>query len=181
MGDSLYALRTDSSGVAGAFWTVHRVTSITASPTYCLLSPFLDAVRDVTKNRYRLVVTPALPDSVVVGSPLRFVRSTKYELTQSATSKWYLARSEHVGGAWTAPVPVSGPFMAPDASGMGGVGFQYFDSSGVTVASAANATKVARIDVVLRAQGNSSSGRNGQPSTIIRDSVQFRVALRNRQ
>jgi len=181
VGDTLFALRTDSSGVGGAFWTPHRITGISSSSAYCLRSTFTDATGDAGKLRYRLSVTPALPDSVIVGSPVRFVRSTHYSLMTVASGRWYLGRSEHRAGAWSTAVPISGPFVAPGPSGTGGIALQYFDSTGVVVASAASATRVARIDVVLRGQGNSSSGANGQGSTIIKDSVQFRVALRNRQ
>jgi prepilin-type N-terminal cleavage/methylation domain-containing protein len=179
-GDTVFALRNDSSGVKGEFWSAHRITSVTTATSYCPASPFIDAVNDAAKARYRLVVSPVLPDSVVVSSPLRFTRTGKYALTQQPSGRYYLTRAEYVNGAWATAVPVSGPYMAPANSG-GGMTLAFYDSTGVLVASAANATKVARVDLTLRAQGLSSSGNFGTRSTAVIDSVSLRIALRNRR
>lgn len=178
-GDSLYIVRTDSSGIVGDFWTAHRITTIATSPVLCPGSAFLD-FSDAGKTRYRLTVTPALPDSVVVGSAMRFVRSTRYALTQQASGQWYLGRSEYAAGAWSTETPIAGPYLAPSSSGAGGVSLRFYDSTGVQVATTAGAAGVARVDVVLRAQGHGTSGPSGA-TTIVKDSVAFRVALRNRQ
>jgi hypothetical protein len=121
-----------------------------------------------------------LPDSAVVGSPLRFTRTGKYALTQQPSTRYYLSRAEYVNGAWSAAVPISGPYMAPAANG-GGMTLSFFDSTGVAVSSPANATRVARIDLTLRAQGLSSSGNFGTATVQVIDSVVLRIALRNRR
>jgi type II secretory pathway pseudopilin PulG len=180
VGDTLFALRNDSSGVKGEYWTAHRITGVASSTGYCPASPYIDAVNDAAKLRYRLAVTPVLPDSVVVSAPLRFTRTGKYALTQQPSGRYYLTRADYLNGAWSTAVPVSGPYMAPSNSG-GGMTLAFYDSTGVVVASPANATKVARVDLTLRAQGLSSSGTFGSATTTVIDSVSLRIALRNRR
>ena len=59
--------------------------------------------------------------------------------------------------------------------------FAYFDSLGGPVTSLANSRSVSRIDLLLRARGQNSSGQFGTSSTVNSDSLAFRIALRNRQ
>jgi hypothetical protein len=59
--------------------------------------------------------------------------------------------------------------------------FAYYDSLGGAVTSLANSRSVSRIDLLLRARGQSSSGRFGTASAENTDSLAFRIALRNRQ
>ena len=126
-------------------------------------------------------MSPALPDSVVVSSALRFTRTGQYSLTQGTSGLWYLSRSDYLGGAWTASVPISGPYMAPALSGPSGMSLTFFDSTGALVSAVANVKKIARIDVALRAQGLNASGLYGSTSTTLIDTVAFSVALRNRR
>ncbi|QJR36322.1 type II secretion system protein [Gemmatimonas groenlandica] len=181
VGDTVVVLRNDSSGVAGEYWSAHRITSVSSSAVTCPLSPYVDALLDVGKSRLRLGVTPNLPDSVVAGAPLRLLRTTRYALSTQSSGAWYLGRSEYAGGAWTAAVPVAGPFQAANASGAGGLGLAMYDSVGVAVTAIASSNRIARIDVVARASGESSSGKMGSSSTAITDSLLVSVALRNRR
>jgi prepilin-type N-terminal cleavage/methylation domain-containing protein len=180
-GDTVFALRYDSSGVKGEFWTAHSITSVSSSTSYCAASPYIDAALDAGKARFRFAVAPALPDSVVVSSAIRFARTAKYSLTQGASGLWYLSRSEYLGGAWTAAVPFSGPFMAPAVSGLSGMSLTFYDSTGALVSAVANAKKISRVDVALRAQGLNSSGLYGSNTKTVIDSVALSVALRNRR
>ncbi|MBY0488450.1 MAG: prepilin-type N-terminal cleavage/methylation domain-containing protein [Gemmatimonadaceae bacterium] len=180
VGDTLYALRNDSSGVDGDYWSAHRITAVASSSAYRPTATYTDATLDAGKLRYRFTVTPALPDSVVPGSALRFVRSARYSLTQATSGNWYINRTEQVGGAWQASVPVAGPFVAPGLNGSGGMVFAYYDSTGAVTATAA---RIARVDVVLRALGGSSSGTSGLgvSSAGVRDSMSIGIAIRNRR
>lgn len=179
-GDTVFALRNDSSGVDGDYWSAHRITAVATSTGYCPGSVYTDAALDNGKNRLRFTVTPALPDSLNVGGALRFTRAARYTLNQTGSGNWYINRAEMVGGAWMANVPVAGPFVAPGLNGTGGLVFAYFDSTGAT---ATTANRIARIDVILRAQGSNSSGTAGLgvTSTTVRDSVTIRIAVRNRR
>ncbi len=179
VGDSIFAF--DEGTLRGAeddTWVGVAITGWSTSAAYCPLSVFTDAVLDATKARYRFSVTPALSATVNVGAGLRFVRSTRYTLSQGASGKYYLARAEYLFG-WGAPTPVSGPYDAPAAGG-GGVQFAFYDSTGAAVTNVANSRRVARIDMLIRATGASTSGDLGS-GTAVKDSLAFRIALRNRQ
>lgn len=181
IGDSVVVLRNDSSGVAGEYWSAHRITSISSSTSTCAPSPYVDATLDAGKLRLRLGVTPNLPDSVVAGAPLRLLRTTRYALATQSSGAWYLGRSEYSGGAWTTAVPVAGPFQAASAAGTGGLGLAMYDSVGVAVTAIASSNRIARIDVVARASGERSSGVVGSTSTAVTDSLFVSIALRNRR
>ena len=178
VGDSIFAFRTDSMGAGGDSWTAHRITSVSQNVSYCPASPFIDAVLDAAKARWRVTVTPAVADSVKVGAPIRLVRSMKYELVTGTSGKYYLGRAEYSGGAWGASTPIAGPFTAPAAAGqVGGLQFTMQDSTGAIINPGGNALSVSRIDVRLRGRGTTSAGATKSP----KDSLVFRIALRNRQ
>jgi len=179
-GDTIYAFRADSMGAGGDSWTAHRVVSITPSTALCAGSPYIDAALDAGKARYRVVVTPDVADSVKVGAALRFMRSTEYSVVAGESGKYYVGRSEYLGGAWSVATPVLGPFIAPSMSGTGGVRFVMFDSTGAEVSPAGNKLSISRIDLTLRGEGSNSSG-NVAGKLTSNDSIAFRIALRNRQ
>jgi type II secretory pathway pseudopilin PulG len=178
-GDTVYAFRADSMGAGGDSWTAHRIVSVTPSSALCAASPYIDAL-DLGKARYRLVVSPDVADSVKVGAAIRFLRSTEYSVVAGESGKYYVGRSEYIGGAWSAPTPVLGPFTAPTAAGTGGMRFAMFDSTGAEVSPAGNLSSISRIDLTLRGEGSSSSGKVAG-KTDSKDSIAFRIALRNRQ
>ena len=178
VGDTIFAFRTDSMGAGGDSWTAHRITDVSQSVAYCPASPYIDAVLDAAKPRWRLTVTPAVADSVKVGAPIRLVRSTKYELVAGASGNYYIGRAEYSAGAWGASTPIAGPFTAPTAAGqVGGLQFTMQDSVGAVINPGGNARSVSRIDVRLRGRGISSAGATKAP----KDSLVLRIALRNRQ
>ncbi|AMW04084.1 PulJ/GspJ family protein [Gemmatimonas phototrophica] len=178
VGDTVFALRHDSSGVSGDYWSAHRITAVSAGAGLCLTSVYTDVLLDAGKSRYRFTVTPTLPDSVVTGSALRFTRTARYELAQQTSGRWYLQRKEIQAGQWTQGVVVGGPFVAPAPSGASGFALSYFDSTGTTVAVGGNSRGIARIDLALRAQGQ---GGSDPSATIVTDSVKLSVAMRNRR
>lgn len=178
VGDTIFALRHDSSGVVGDFWSGHRITAVSTSAGFCPTSVYTDVLLDAGKPRYRFTVTPAFPDSVAIGSALRFTRSAKYELATQSSGRWYLQRSELQGGAWTTPVVMSGPYVPPAVNGSGGLALTYFDSTGTAIAVGGNARNIARIDVALRALAQAGSARN---SATPNDSIRLSIAVRNRR
>ncbi|WP_396216617.1 hypothetical protein [Gemmatimonas sp.] len=50
-GDTLIALRHDSSGVKGDFWSTHRMAAVSASSALCPSMSYADSLRDVGKIR----------------------------------------------------------------------------------------------------------------------------------
>lgn len=180
-GDTLWVFNDSlSRGAEDDEWKGLRITGVAQSATLCPLSPYLDAVLDAGKPRYRITVAANMGDSVKAGSAIRFTRSTRYFLDDEASGAWYLHREEYRGGSWSEPVAVSGPY-APPSAGASGLRFAFYDSLGAPVASVANSRSVSRIDLLLRAKGENSSGTFGTTSTTNTDSLAFRIALRNRQ
>lgn len=178
IGDSVYAFNEGLlRGAEDDTWSGAVITGVSQSLLYCPLSVYTTAA-DAAKTRWRFTVSPAFPDSVKVGAGLRFVRSTRYTLTAAASGKYYLNRAQYQGG-WGAATAVSGPYDAPAANGSG-VQFAFYDSTGAAVTSVANSRRVARVDLMIRATGASTSGNLGS-GTAVKDSLAFRIALRNRQ
>jgi prepilin-type N-terminal cleavage/methylation domain-containing protein len=180
-GDTVWVFNDSlSRGAEDDEWKPLRITSVEDRLAECNASPYIDATLDATKLRYRVSVASNMGDSVKVGSAVRFTRSTKYTLRQQTSGAWYIHRSQYLDGGWTNPVAVGGPY-APPSNGGGGMRFAYFDSLGGPVTSLANSRSVSRIDLLLRARGQNSSGQFGTSSTVNSDSLAFRIALRNRQ
>ena len=182
-GDTVWVF--DDSTAIGAEddrWLPREIVAVTPRTNACLGSPLLDAALDEGKVGTRLTVDASLPASVTEGSGLRITRRTRYQLDAQASGRWYLTRSEFIDGAWTSAAPISGPFEAPtSASGTAGVRFAYFDSLGAAVTSPVDARRIARIDLRLTATGAVSSNLAARGMTATRDSLAFRIALRNRQ
>jgi hypothetical protein len=181
-GDSVLVYNENvSPGPEDDLWTPARIVALAAAPAAaCPGGPFTDPVLDppAAKPRWRLTLAAALPATVQVGAPVRFVRHVRYALYQASPSAdgWYLGYREMVNGAWSAPEPIAGPFLEYTAAAPG-VAFAYYDSVGTKLASPALGTSVSRVDLTMRAR---SKVRGGKDSVIVRDSVAVRVALRNR-
>ena len=180
IGDSVFAFNEGLlRGAEDDVWFGARIVSIVANTNLCPASVYTDAALDAGKSRWRVTVSPALPDSVKIGAAVRFERSTRYSLESSPTNQFYLNRSEYTGGAWGPAVPISGPFVGPTSGMLGGVRFSYFDSLGAAVTSVANSRRVARVDVQLVARGANTSKAGS--AGVVQDSLTIRIALRNRQ
>jgi hypothetical protein len=172
-----------SAGPEDDTWTTARITSFVAAPAAaCAGPPFTDPVLDppASKPRWRVTLDIAVPAGVRVGAPVRFLRSVRYSLYRAAagTDGWYLGYREYLGGAWSAPEPIAGPFTEY-TSGAAGIAFAYFDSLGVRLPTPAAANRVARVDLTMRARTLVRNGGRAD-SVVARDSVAVRVALRNR-
>jgi prepilin-type N-terminal cleavage/methylation domain-containing protein len=124
-----------------------------------------------------MTLAPSLAPSVVVGTPVRFFRPASYALYRGSGSTWMLGYSSCAAGACTARQPVSGPYLPFASGGAGGVAFQFFDSGG---APTADRSRVARIDVVVRARSPSPIDVGHVRRQRYQDSLAVSVALRNR-
>lgn len=182
-GDTLWVFNDSlQRGAEDDEWKPLRITGVSEDAGLCAGSPYIDGTLDAGKLRYRISVANNMGDSVKAGSAIRFTRSMRYYLDDETSGAWYLHRSEYLRGQWSQPVAVSGPYTAPASGGVGGgLRFAYFDSLGAAVTSVANSRRVSRIDLLLRAKGDNSSGKFGTSSTANTDSLAFRIALRNRQ
>ena len=189
VGDSVYmydggALPATTDDV----WRAHQITGWTEVvgnvATGCQpVSGYTLATDLVAGNpSYQVTVLPAPTKTLVKGTIARFFRRVHYSLFLHTDGKWYLGYYDCVQGR--VPVcnpiqPVSGPYRAYASAGSGasGLTFTYFDSTGAVTATP---NQVARINVVVRAEGESSLKVPGGPTGPFRDSLRFDVAVRNR-
>jgi prepilin-type N-terminal cleavage/methylation domain-containing protein len=168
-------------------WRLLQVAAIDTAPaTACVGAPFTDPVLDppATKRRWRVTLSDTV--SVVeagAGKPVRFLRSVKYSLYRTSTTSknWYLGYRDSVNGAWSPVEPIAGPFApyaAPGATAGSGVRFSYFDTLGTSIPAPGPGARIGRVDVALRTYARVHGARD---TMVVRDSVQLRIALRNRQ
>lgn len=124
----------------------------------------------------RLEVDPVLPGNVGIGSAIRFFRTTAYSLYQEADGSWYLGYSNCPGGLCSAREPAAGPYLPYAMGGLGGLAFNYFDSTGVATL---DPRAVARIDITARAQSHSDLDVAHVRGKYA-DSLAVSIAVRNR-
>lgn len=123
------------------------------------------------------------------GAPVRVVKRVRYKLYQDPDGKWYLGFSEYdkSGNNFGDLSPVSGPYEAYAGSGSTGLGFKFYDVDGNEIAAGADSasrTKVARVDLVVRAKTSSNvraAGIQNGVSQQYKDSLAASVMIRNRQ
>jgi type II secretory pathway pseudopilin PulG len=123
-----------------------------------------------------LELTQPLPPNVGIGSAIRFFRTTAYSLYQETDGSWYLGYSNCPGGACSQREPAAGPYVPYAAGGLGGLAFNYFDSTGVATL---DPRAVARIDIMARAQSYSDIDVAHVRGKYA-DSLAVSIAVRNR-
>ena len=112
------ALLYDENTAAGPEddrWLPYRIVAVGQVTTTCIGAPFTDATLDppASKPRFRVQLDANPPATVVVGAPVRFLRSVRYSLYRPAgadADSWYLGYREHTGGVWGQTEPIAGPF-----------------------------------------------------------------------
>jgi hypothetical protein len=100
----------------------------------------------------------------------------RYRLYRAGTGEWYLGYAEWDGTAFGTVQPVSGPFASYSRrAGTSGLALRYFDDAGTELTLAADAGRIARVEVVARSLPGS-----GLSQTSITDSQAVTVRPRNR-
>lgn len=122
---------------------------------------------------------PGLTPPTAVGAAIRFFRRARFELYQATDNGWYLGYRDCLQTRATPcnPLqPVSGPYVADNSDGSGGLAFSYRDSTGaVTV----NRTLISRIDVIARAMTRDAVRIDGLARGSHRDSLAVSIGVRN--
>lgn len=166
--------------------TLYRQINATPSAGGCpMTSGFTTTLAEAAAS-ITLNVSPSLSGTTVrPGSPIRFWRRAKYSLYQAPDQRWYLGYRDYVPGrnpAWSNIQPVAGPLMPYRTSGPTGLRFTYRDSTGAAVTALADAPRVRRIDIEVRAQSSvpvRTSGFNRNAAGYYVDSLLAVVAVRN--
>ncbi len=174
LGDTVYVYHDGpTEAAADDHWKAYGITGPpTASTAPCVS---LTGGADLSTSRYSFSLSPALAADISVGTPLRFVRRTRYMLYQAADNSWYLGycSPDCVG----TPQPIAGPFL-PGSGATKGVAFTYQDGAGAVTAVPAN---VAQVSIVVRGQTRGKVDMGGYANATVGDSLRFSVAIRNRQ
>ena len=176
------------AGTADDTWNAYTITAIDSTTAGC--PQFTDAVKDAGKYRYTYTLSgptgslTVLPNMIVDGAPVRFVRRVRYALYQSATDrKWWLGYREcrGNGASCDAVQPVSGPYRpyVPNDTVNSGLAFVYRDSTGAVTNIATN---VARIDLFVNGETQAPVSLGGNKSaSVYRDYQRVTIAIRNHQ
>ena len=179
--DSLGGTQDDS-------WNTYTITAIDSTKVGC--TRFTDATKDAERYRYLYTLSgpvaslTAVPNMIVDGAPVRFVRRVRYALYKSASDgKWWLGYRECRGNGTgcDALQPVSGPYRpyVPNDTLNSGVAFVYRDSTGALTNVAAN---VARIDLFVNGETQAPVSLGGnRAASVYRDYQRVSIAIRNHQ
>jgi prepilin-type N-terminal cleavage/methylation domain-containing protein len=173
-GDMVYVYHDgDTEAASDDEWLPYGING--APETSTLACGDLAGGADLNAPRYRFPLAEPLGANLTVGTPLRFVRRTRYTLFQAQDNSWYLGYcSPDCAGD---PQPIAGPFL-PGGGANKGVSFTYQDAAGAVTAIPAN---VAQVSIVVRGQTQGIVDMGGYNTTQIGDSLRFSVAIRNRQ
>ena len=185
-GDLVLLYTMPSSGADAGRWELRRITSFTSRSVSSACPPATGFTRsaDEASGHPSYHVTLATPtvDPVRPGSPLRFVRRSRYSIYRSSDSKWHLGyrRCSAMGPSACAAIqPVSGPYE-PYSATASGLSFRFHDRSGVPLGAGATGSELARVDLVVRGRSARHASLGGDSRSAWSDSVVVSVATRNR-
>lgn len=167
-----------------ARWDYHRIASFGSRviSTACPPSSGFTTPGDAAAG-YQLTVATAPAIPITRGAIVHFLRRARYSFYRSSDNDWYLGyRRCGVSPpyACSAIQPVSGPYKPYRSDGTGGISLRYLDANAAIVTNAALSKSVARVDIVLRGQSQSTISLTGDSRRVWRDSVIVSVSPRNR-
>lgn len=182
-GDSLFVF--DEGPTQTATDDSWQRVALTAAPVGAAACP---TTTNLTRNAteaaagFTLRLSAALSATVTVGSVIRFYRRTRYELYQASDANWYLGWYDCVATPSRATPcgviqPLLGPYLPYTNVGASGLRFTYTDSTGAVTAVP---TRVARMDVTVRARSLQQLRSHGWRKGWYQDSLDFSIAVRNR-
>jgi hypothetical protein len=178
-GDGDVALIFDggSQPVAADAWVSVPVSGYSVAAGLCASSPWRDVLPgDRESVRLRVGAGHRVPATVRPGAIVRVLRRVRYRFYRAASSEWFLGYSEWNGSGFSVVQPVSGPFAPYRAGARGGFALRYFDDTGAELASGANASAIARVEIVARALSAGGFTRDSGPP----DSQTVTIRPRNR-
>lgn len=148
-------------------WVIGRPLNVTAGAAVCPPLGLVPQAGQVVRVNLDFQGKLNFPTSIVSGDPVIGFEPVTYALDSIGTD-WYVSLTNPSGNKQ----PLIGPLLS------NGLAFAYYDSTGaVTV----DRTKVARVDITLRAQTAQQIRARSGSNSLVRmvDSVLTSVALRN--
>lgn len=175
-GDTVYVYQNGPSDAASDdYWKAYGIAGPPTTVTTPCAVLALTGALDQNTPRYSFPLINALGPDISVGTPLRFVRRTRYSLYQATDGAWYLGYcSPDCTGL--SPNPIAGPFL-PGSGATAGVSFSYQNEAGAVTTVPA---QVAQVSIVVRGQTKGAVDL-GYKHAYMGDSLRFSVAIRNRQ
>lgn len=168
---------------------VITTTPIAVTGLNCLPASGFTGLPDNNLSRWKITLNMVvggarqnMPTTIQVGAPMRFTRPVRYSLYRATDARWYLGYSQFKSGVWEAVQPVSGPYLAGDATTEGdrGLRFRLYNQAGTEVTNVAAAPTVTRVDIVVRGETRQPVQLSGTaPTRAFRDSLNLSVAIRN--
>lgn len=175
-GDTVYVYHDGTTEAASDDeWVAYGITGPPTASTLPCLALALTGNADLNTERYSFPLDKQLGANLSPGTPLRFLRRTRYTLFQAQDNSWYLGycSPDCVGD----PQPIAGPFL-PGGGANSGVSFSYQDAAGAATTVPAN---IVQVSIVVRGQTEGIVDMGGYNRTQVGDSLRFTVAIRNRQ
>jgi type II secretory pathway pseudopilin PulG len=137
-------------------WERYRIKSVGTriTSTACPAMSGPSSGFSASSSSYVLTLS-APPPAIHAGSPVRFVRRSRYSLYRSSDGKWYLGyrRCNALGASVCGSIqPLSG-YYKPYSSDTTKTGllFRYFDAAGAQLSSGSDPARLARIQITARA------------------------------
>jgi len=155
--------------------TVTRPATATACPPTTSFTAPLDVVAG--RKAYAVTVATSLFASIHSGTPIRFFRHVRYSVYRASDGRWYLGYRRCDTGGCATVQPVSGPYASSGTTLP--LTFRYYRSDGMEVVSPSPASRIARIDVVVRARTARLPHAPGIVDSVVVDSSVTTIALRN--
>jgi prepilin-type N-terminal cleavage/methylation domain-containing protein len=183
MTDSMFIF--DSRGAGIDTMIGRQIVAAPAAGSCPMSTGFTSTAAEEAASVTFLLDTP-LPNSVPIGAPVRFFRRARYSLYRKPTTgEWFLGYRDFVPGRapqWSEIQPVAGPLLPYASQGASGLRFVYRDSVGTVLTAQADAPRVRRVDIEVRAQSRSivrAMGMRRNAAGLYVDSLHTSVALRN--
>lgn len=173
-GDTVYVYHDGLTEAASDDkWMAYGITGPPTTSTLPCVT--LTGNADLNTTRSSFPLDKPLGANLSVGTPLRFLRRTRYTLFKAQDAAWYLGycSPDCVG----TPQPIAGPFL-PGAGANSGVSFSYQDAAGAATTIPAN---IAQVSIVVRGKTQGVVDMGGYNTTQVGDSLRFSVAIRNRK
>jgi hypothetical protein len=165
-------------------WRAATVAQISRAAAPCTGSALVDSLGDAGKSGYRVRLAAPLPPTVVAGAPVRVLRDARFALYRSSTGDWYLGWTDWnvTLGRWNVIQPVAGAYLAYQrAPGASGLSLVYHDSMGVARPPSSIVASVAAVGATLRTETAQALHVTGLARVRHRDSLDTRIAARNRR
>lgn len=143
----------------------------------CPATTGLTTAADATTASYAFSTDDAVAGTVLVGAPVRFVRTSRLSLYRASDDNSYLGYCAPACGA-DGPQAIAGPFLPYSGLGNAGVSFTYAAETGAVTAVP---SEVAQISILVRGQTKTPANTPGLTQEIVGDSLRLTVAIRNRK